>query len=184
MFFQTERLILREPQLDDFDRYWQMINDPVAKQYTGGVTKLTHHDRLELFKTEWLSEVKEKPLEFSVIEKEKNKYLGYCGFHYNEEMDCVAFLHGYCRDSWGKGYGYEAAKVVIEYGFTVLNLEYITAFADNRNIASVKILQKLRMSYIEQVVCSITGLVDKYVLTKENYLKLPIKKLINDCTGS
>ena len=35
MTLETERLLLREHQRKDFDRFWEMLRDPIAKQYTG-----------------------------------------------------------------------------------------------------------------------------------------------------
>ena len=32
MVLETSRLLMRKPQFQDFDRFWGMINDPVAKQ--------------------------------------------------------------------------------------------------------------------------------------------------------
>jgi ribosomal-protein-alanine N-acetyltransferase len=48
-------------------------------------------------------------------------------------------------DHWGLGYATEVAKLLIEFGFTQLNLHRISATCDPRNIGSVKVLEKTGM---------------------------------------
>jgi ribosomal-protein-alanine N-acetyltransferase len=43
---------------------------------------------------------------------------------------------------WSKGYGTELALACINYGFRELQLSRISAYADVRHVASVKILEK------------------------------------------
>jgi len=49
-------------------------------------------------------------------------------------------------DYWGKGYGTELAKKLIEIGFSTKNLHRIYATCDPRNIASAKVLKKSGMT--------------------------------------
>lgn len=46
---------------------------------------------------------------------------------------------------WGLGYATEVARILIEFGFTQLNLHRISATCDPRNIGSVKVLEKVGM---------------------------------------
>lgn len=48
---------------------------------------------------------------------------------------------------WGRGYATEAARSVVEYGFTGLGLHRIYALAFRENTASAKVLQKLGMTH-------------------------------------
>ena len=43
---------------------------------------------------------------------------------------------------WGKGYGTQLAKAILQYGFEILELKKIVAEVDCQNIASVKILDR------------------------------------------
>ncbi|NLY21652.1 MAG: GNAT family N-acetyltransferase [Tissierellia bacterium] len=49
-----------------------------------------------------------------------------------------------------KGYGTEAEKLIIDYGFNILNLKTIYADTVKRNIRSQHILEKLGFSYIKE----------------------------------
>jgi len=50
-------------------------------------------------------------------------------------------------DYWGKGIATEVAKVVIEFGFSELNLHRIYATCAPKNVGSQKVLEKSGMSF-------------------------------------
>ena len=50
-------------------------------------------------------------------------------------------------DYWGRGYGTEAARLLLEFGFTTLGLHRIFATCDPRNLASARVLEKIGMRY-------------------------------------
>ncbi|RHW40126.1 N-acetyltransferase [Lysinibacillus yapensis] len=49
-------------------------------------------------------------------------------------------------DYWGLGYATEMAKLLIDFGFSQLNLHRISATCDPRNIGSVRVLEKAGMA--------------------------------------
>lgn len=170
MEIETKRLFLKKHEPQDFNRFWDMINDPVAKQYTGGVTQLNYIQRLEMFKKECSEAFSNNDIEFAVREKDSGKYLGYCGFRISAELGGNEFFYGYCRDCWEQGYGFEAADAVLRYLFTAFSHDSYIATADTHNIASVKILKKLGFKNIDQIVCEDLGAVDRYIIEKKDYL--------------
>ncbi|WP_088891526.1 GNAT family N-acetyltransferase [Leptolyngbya ohadii] len=50
------------------------------------------------------------------------------------------------RSVWGRGYATEAARVLLEYGFTELQLPVIYAVANPENYASIRVMERLGMS--------------------------------------
>ncbi|MBD2563801.1 MULTISPECIES: GNAT family N-acetyltransferase [Nostoc] len=52
------------------------------------------------------------------------------------------------RASWGKGYATEAGQVMLNYGFSVLNLPLIYAVVKPENHASIRVTQRLGMKPI------------------------------------
>jgi len=148
---ETGRLLLRKARPEDFDRFWGMVTDPIAKRYTGGPTKLTYAKRMALFQKECAEPFSDRAIEFSVLEKGSGKYLGYCGFRVSEELGGNEFLYGYCRDCWGCGYGYEAAEAVLRHLFAALPYNSYVAGVNAENIASVKIVEKLGFAKSRQI---------------------------------
>jgi RimJ/RimL family protein N-acetyltransferase len=151
MQLETERLLLREPQAIDFDRYWQMVTDPVAKKYTGGVTRLTRDQRREQFLQDCRLATESSLPEFSVVDKSNQRYIGYCGFRHSPEWDAPELIFGYCRDAWGQGFGQEAAQAVMKHGFCCLGLDTVIATTHRHNVASAKILIRIGMLKVDQI---------------------------------
>lgn len=166
MKIETRRLILRKHKLEDFKRFWDMINDPEAKKYTGGVTHLEYSERLKLFKEECDIPFSDEAIEFAVIDKKSGKYLGYCGFRNSIELKEKEFLYGYCQDCWGHGYGFEAAEVVLQYLFKTLCHDSYVATVHPDNIASARILKKLGFKKKKTIIVEDNEKVDYYVIRK------------------
>ncbi len=102
MQIETSRLILRGPELQDFNEFWLMVNDPVAKEFTGGVSPYAFNEQFILFKKDCEVFLQGDNAVFAVIEKVSNKYIGYCGFKYCNILNDIEILYGYCQSAWGR----------------------------------------------------------------------------------
>lgn len=163
VYLETDRLIIRDPIIEDFDSIWQMRNDVDVSEFTGGVTQLL---RDESYKRH-LSRCKnldDSPKEYSVLLKESNEYIGYCGFQYCKVLDGMEILYGYAKKHWGKGYAIEAAKSVLDFGLSELKISEIVAAVNYANVASDKVLIKIGMDYVGDVEWPEQGMVKKYKL--------------------
>lgn len=169
MQIETERLCLRKHRIEDYDRFYGMITDPVAKRFTGGVTPLTYEQRFKSFREYCGMPFSKKGVEFAVIEKSSMMYIGYCGFRNSKDVEGNEFLYGYCRDSWGKGYGFEAAHSAVSFFFGTIGIDSLVAISDRENIASIKILDRLGFKFTEQIIIDGLGALDKYMLYKQEY---------------
>lgn len=163
MHIETDRLILRKHALKDFDRFWEMLNDPVAKRYTGGVTRLGYAERLALYREDMALPFSEEGAEFAVIEKGSRRYVGYCGFRYCDELNEYELFYGYCRDAWGQGYGTEAARAVLDYAFRTYAHPQYVATVEKGNAASVRVLEKLGF-HKTAIYDAQAGALDAYIL--------------------
>ncbi len=142
MIIHTERLLLRRPERGDFDRFYAMLTDPVAREFTGGVTRLGYRERLRLFLEECAADFSPAGAEFAVIKRAGGNYLGYCGFRWSEELGGCEFLFGYSRDSWGKGYATEAAMAALDFLFSAYGHDEYLATVEAGNAASGRVLEK------------------------------------------
>jgi len=50
---------------------------------------------------------------------------------------------------WNQGYASEGAQAALDFGFTQCNLKEIVAFTVPANIASIRVMEKIGMSYID-----------------------------------
>ena len=171
VYLETERLIIRDPIIEDFDAIWQMRNDEAVTKFTGGPTKLT---RDEVYKRHVLrcGDFEDRPKEYAVVLKEKNTYIGYCGFQYCQVLGDIELLYGIARPFWKQGYGVEAAKAVLAFGIFDLKLSLVSAAVNYDNIASDKILEAIGLTYVEDIDWPDQGRVKKYVVYSSDYIKI------------
>ncbi len=72
------------------------------------------------------------------------RFLGWCSLtRWNPDFRSASM--GYCFDeaAWGHGYGTEAARALLQWGFASLDLNRVQAETDTRNLASARVLEKL-----------------------------------------
>lgn len=94
---------------------------------------------------------------FKVLETATNNFIGLGKLEINENDFSEAEL-GYLLlpKFWGKGYGSEIAKILLNKAEESKALHRITAIIDPKNIASKKIL--LKNDFISEKICEIDGL--------------------------
>ena len=72
-----------------------------------------------------------------------NVLTAFTGFwHFRNSAD-LELLYGVAEASWGHGFGVEAARAVVAYGFGTLGMQTIRASTDEGNVASIRVLEKL-----------------------------------------
>lgn len=145
---ETDRLVLRRHEPADFDRFWSYVTDPVAKRYTGGVTRLSKIERKAVFEQDCALPFIGGEAEFAVVSKSERTYLGYCGIRHSSELGGAELFYGFCRDSWHKGYGAESAAAVVRYAFETLGHSRLYASCEAENTASLSILRRLGFSQL------------------------------------
>ena len=148
MWIETQRLVLREFQPEDFQELAPILANPQVMQFSPtGVASITQtQERIEGFITCY----KEFGFgKWAVIFKESNELIGYCGIAVERIDDKDEKELGYRLDSkfWGKGLATEAASAAIQSGFEQFKLPYVLGIVERENIASVRVLEKIEMRY-------------------------------------
>lgn len=94
---------------------------------------------------EFLEEAcKGKDFVFGIIDTKKNELIGNCG------LTQVDWVHRHAvygifignKQYWSKGYGEEATKLVLDYGFNILNLNNILLSVDENNRRGIRCYEK------------------------------------------
>ena len=140
---ESERLLFRKMCIDDAkDLYLIESNDDVVKYMDKSKMKSIEDSKKYI---DFCSEgyKKKVAIEWGVIEKNSNKYIGNIGFWKIISKHCRGEI-GYALTPrcWGKGYMSEALKTIIIFGFRTLNLHSIEANVNPYNINSIKLLEK------------------------------------------
>ena len=94
----------------------------------------------------------------AVILKETGEFIGWAGLKLEKDNingnENGFYDIGYrlMKKHWGRGYATEANRAWIDFGFEVLKLDKINAFAFTTNKASRRVLEKSGMKHIENFV--------------------------------
>lgn len=83
-----------------------------------------------------------------VLERASGEPIGDAGLLWLEEV--AAFELGYRlrRDRWGQGLATEIAAAWVDFAWNELGLERFIAYANRRNLPSIRVLQKLGLRYV------------------------------------
>lgn len=69
---------------------------------------------------------------------------------------------------WGQGLATESARCVLQYAFDTLGLQQIMSTVDKPNTESIRVLEKLGMSLVEEQLINGNSIL-YYALTSEDY---------------
>jgi RimJ/RimL family protein N-acetyltransferase len=137
---------LRPVKRSDITYFLKWFNDPEVIQYLGMYLPMT-----EMAEEKWIEELgttrarSDVVFVIEAIEGRSNKPIGSCGLHGISPKDHNATF-GIAigeKDHWGKGYGTEAARLIIRYGFEQLNLHRINSGAIGFNERSIRMHKKV-----------------------------------------
>ena len=85
------------------------------------------------------------------ILKSTGENIGFAGLKYLEELGEVDVAYRLMPAYWGQGLATEVALASVRYGFADLGLKQIIGLAMPENIASVRVLEKTGLRFVETV---------------------------------
>lgn len=167
MMFETGRLLVRKLNTNDSKLFFELMSNPnVMNPIPQKVfTKIESDTKLnDLI----LLEESSKTKIWCLTEKGNDSLIGICGLLKNDEND-NEIAYRLIERFWGKGYGTEIAKGLIEYSFENLNFEKITADVNIENKKSSKIIEKF-MNPVREFFNKEDNCTDRrYEITKKGY---------------
>ncbi len=143
---ETERTYLRNLLPDDAEQFYALNFDSEVLKYTGdqpferieaAKNFLSNYDQYEKYGVGRLA----------VIEKTSGCFLGWCGLKYSPGLHEYDIGFRFFREYWNKGFATETAKICIDFGFRELDIAEIVGRAMTENRASIKVLEKIGMTF-------------------------------------
>lgn len=141
-YLETKRLLLREINPEVYQHLFTNCSDDEITTFLNLKTAEELAIEKEKFQKGFITR-RLSFCNFQLIEKSSNKIIGACGFHTWYLPHSRAEI-GYAltdESKKQKGFMAEALKPIIAYGFDVMKLNRIEAFANLDNIPSVKLLE-------------------------------------------
>ncbi len=156
---ETKRLLLRPFNLQDAKVVQQLAGD---KEISDGTYYLPHPYE-DGVAERWITNhraacEKGEQVVFAITLKETRTLIGAVGLFLDDEAELGYWIG---KAYWGHGYATEAARAMLEYAFDILNLPSIYSDCFQWNIPSIKVMQKIGMTYRKTF--------DKYVEKRQQY---------------
>ncbi|MBB4807754.1 RimJ/RimL family protein N-acetyltransferase [Chryseobacterium defluvii] len=143
---ETDRLLLRELTTDDAESFYRLNQNPNVIRYTGDVSFTNIEEAREFLKNYGDYQINGFG-RWAVICKQNHQFLGWCGLKYDKNSGETDIGFRFFEEYWNKGLATESAEACIRYGFEELDLKRIIGRAMAENAASIKVLQKIGLSF-------------------------------------
>jgi len=149
---ETARLRLRPLAAADADRLAELDADPEVRRYVHLGAPPTRAE-LEAALPCMLARFGEPPVEpafWAAEERSTGAFVGW--FHLRPAAEPGVLELGYRlrRDRWGRGYGSEGARALVERAFRHLGADRVEAVALAENAASIRVMEKAGLRLREQ----------------------------------
>jgi ribosomal-protein-alanine N-acetyltransferase len=145
---ETARLKLRAMRATDAEDMFEYAKEPEVTRYL-----LWRAHETQGYTRDYLRYVESRYAvgdfyDFAIVEREGGKMIGTCGFTRIDTVNNVGEIGYVLNPSYaGRGYATEAAREMMRYGFEELGLHRIEARYMKGNEASVRVMEKLGMSF-------------------------------------
>ena len=145
----STRLALRELSWEDLDFIHHLHSQPEVDEYnTLGIPKDLEETK-KVIKPIIENQKKKgrKIYGWVIMERIGNRNIGMAGMTVTaDRFNMGEIYYKILPDSWGKGYGTETSRKLIEFGFEILKLHRIEAGVALENKRSIRVLEKSGMT--------------------------------------
>ena len=145
----TERLTLRRMIPHDAGDMYAYASDPEVSRYMLWEAHRSLRDTENFLRFVQERYSRGDPAGWGIVESESGKFIGTCGLQESWRPEHARAEIGYVlsRERWGRGLMTEAVSAVLDAAFERLGLNRIEARCIGGNDASVRVLEKVGMSY-------------------------------------
>lgn len=146
---ETERLILRPTAAEDYEPWFQMMQDKDVAEFIGSPSRYTVWRLFSAMAGAWALQ---GHAQFSVLEKSSGQWVGRCGPWQPDGYPGPEVAYTFARSHWGKGYATEAATAVIDWAFDHLGWTKVVHCINPSNTRSQKVAQRLGSRLLQKDV--------------------------------
>ena len=165
---ETERLRLRPFRPDDLDDLARLLGDSEVMKFLGVKAGRTYSrdETAEILQHAIDGWHKRGYSRWAVIHQESDQFIGLCGLKTLE--GAPELIYALAQSYWGQGLAAEAATASLRFAFEELKLDRVVAVTRHANLASQRVMQRIGMSYEEEVRHFGVDVV-RYVITRPEF---------------
>lgn len=141
--FRGEKIQLAAVQREYLPKYVEWLNDwETAQLLAPGIPyPLNIEDETEWFERQRTA--KDQRV-FAIVTLDKNQIIGNCGLHQMDWKNRRAVFGIFIGDKsyWGKGYGTDATRTILQYAFEQLGLNRVELWVYDFNLRAIRAYEK------------------------------------------
>ena len=148
VLLNTGRLKLRPIAAADVDALHTLLTDPEVRRYLWD-DQIIPRATAEAMVASSLASFAADGYGYFALElaDQSGELIGFCGHRRTDDQSQIELLYGIHPRYWGAGLVAEAARQVLRFGFEECAFEEVIAATDTPNQQSVRVLQKLGMTF-------------------------------------
>lgn len=145
---ETERLILRHVVDTDADFILDVLNQPSFIQFVGDRGVRTAEQAADYIESRFTKSYRDNGFGMFLVElKEDHTPLGISGLIKRDSLPDADIGFAFLPRYWSKGYAFESAAAVLEYGRDTLGLKRVLAITSTDNESSGRLLEKIGLTF-------------------------------------
>lgn len=150
---ETNRLLISKFTLDDAAFFLELVNTPKWLKYIGDRKIKTIKQAENAIKNGHLKSYQTYGFGFYKLQlkEENNKTIGTCGLIKRDTLNGVDFGFAMLPDYEGQGFGFESSEAILKLAKEEFKLKNILAITLPTNTNSIKLLEKLGLSFEKRV---------------------------------
>lgn len=147
---ETPRLILREWEMTDAGNSDHIYGDAETMAQFGSGRRFTR-DELKASLARIIEEYRTVGYaNYAVVDRTSGALIGHCGLRCGSDGERIEADWALAKSFCGKGLATEAADAVFTRGFNIRKFDRIWGVARVTNAASIAMMKKMGMSFVEQ----------------------------------
>lgn len=175
---KTQRLIIRRHVPQDFEPMRSFFSDEEATRFLDMTPEQKTEEAIHALLDDVIGSYDsgEPIFAMAIVEKEGGRFVGSCGMA-PEDLDPreIQIFYVILPEFQGRGFASEAAAGLVERAFSKLGVDRLFASMAAENVASVKVAEKLGMTFEGLVERELNGVAHqgrRYSLTKSRFFEL------------
>ncbi len=147
----TDRLHLRPCQLEDLDILHELWRDADIRRFLFDDRQISREEAQSFIEASIASLHNHGYGIWLFFDQQNDQIAGFTGLlQFTETAPTLIF--GVRPQFWGRGYATEATLAVLDYAFADLGIKYIVADVDEPNDRSIRVLEKIGMSWTKRAI--------------------------------
>lgn len=150
---ETKRLIISKFTLEDAPFFIELVNTPKFKKYIGDRKVQTIEQAQERITNGHLKNYAQLGYGFYklLLKEENNKPIGTNGLVKRDTLELPDIGFAMLPEYENKGFGYESSLAILKLAKEKFNLKKIGAITLEHNVNSIKLIEKLGLTYEKKV---------------------------------